>query len=202
MKKVNVLRRILPIAVLALLSTGAFGKGKIFISSYLKTDYAVITARFDVADNYRVKIFNKSGEELYASSRISGAESFQKLFDLKSLADGEYTIELTSKKEKSSEKFTIENHSLVKVNGASDDSEMLKAFFRVANDKLYVSHMNFNEEALSITIGDRFGTEIYNSNLPTESTYSGMFDLTNLPSGAYMVSLTSGNKEYSYEFNK
>lgn len=202
MKKVDVLRRVLPIAVLVLLSTGAFAKGKIVISSYLRTDYAVITARYDAAENYRVKIFNAEGDELYASSRINGTASFQKLFDLTSLEDGEYTIELTSKKEKATEKFAILDHELVSVNGKKEESEMLKAFFRVANDRLYVSHMNFDNAALRIKIDDKFGTEIYNSSLPTESTYTGMFDLTNLPSGEYQVSLVSGNKEYSYEFNK
>lgn len=202
MKKVNVLRRILPVAVLALLSTGAFGKGKIFINSYLKTDYAVITAQHDATDNYRVKIYDADGSELYSSSRINGAASFQKLFDLTSLDDGEYMIELTTKKEKSSEKFIIENHELVKADVASNESDVLKAFFRVANDMLYVSHLNFDNASLSISIDDRFGAEVYNSQIPSESTYSGMFDLTNLPSGAYQVSLTSGNKEYSYEFNK
>lgn len=192
----------MPIAVLALLSTGAFAKAKIFITSYLKTDYAVITARYDAAENYRVKIFNTDGDELYASSKISGAASFQKLFDLTSLEDGDYTIELTSKKDKTIEKFAIKNHELVSVDGKKEDSEKLKAFFRVANDKLYVSHMNFDKAALRISIDDKFGTEIYNSALPSESTYSGMFDLTSLPSGEYQVSLVSGNKAYSYEFNK
>lgn len=202
MKKVNVMKRVLPIAILVLLSTSAFAKAKIFINSYLKTDYAVITARHDAADNYRVKIFNTDGDELYASSKISGAASFQKLFDLTSLKDGEYTIELTSKNEKASEKFAIKDHVLVSVDGKKSDSEMLKAFFRVTNDKLYVSHVNFDKATLRISIDDKFGTEIYNSALPSESTYSGMFDLTNLPSGEYQVSLVSGNKEYSYEFNK
>ncbi|MBK3517611.1 DUF3244 domain-containing protein [Carboxylicivirga marina] len=202
MKKVNVFRRILPIALLALLPAGAFAKGKIFINSYLKTDYAVITARYDASENYRVKIFDASGDELYSSSRISGATSFQKLFDLTSLEDGDYTIHLTSKSESSREKFTVKNHELVKTEGTIEKSEMLKAFFRVAEDKLYVSHMNFDNAALSITIDDKFGTELYNSSLPTKSTYSGMFDLTNLPSGEYQVSLVSGGKEYSYEFDK
>ncbi|WP_430813879.1 DUF3244 domain-containing protein [Carboxylicivirga sp. RSCT41] len=202
MKKVNVFRRMLPIALLALLPAVTFAKGKIFINSYLKTDYAVITARYDAAENYRVRIFDTDGDVLYASSRINGASSFQKLFDLTSLEDGEYTIELTSKSETSSEKFTIKNNELVKIDSADEKSEMLRAFFRVAEDKLFVSHMNFDNAALSISIDDKFGTEIYNSNLPSESTYSGMFDLTNLPSGEYKVSLVSGGKEYNYEFDK
>ena len=202
MKRVDVLRRILPIAVLALLSTGAYAKGKIFINSYLKTDYAVITARFDAAETYRVKIINEEGEKLYSSSRINGAASFQKLFDLTSLEDGTYTIELTSKEAKSTEKFTIKNKELIKVEGSESSNEMLKAFFRVADEKLYVSHMNFDQSALSIRIDDKYGAEVYNSSLPAESTYSGMFDITNLPKGQYNVSLVSGNKKYSYEFNK
>ncbi|TRX72610.1 hypothetical protein [Carboxylicivirga sp. M1479] len=202
MKKVNVLRRLLPVAVLALLSTGAFGKGKIFINSYLKTDYAVITARYDAAENFRLKIVDQDGSELYSSSRINGASSFQKLFDLSSLEDGEYTIELTSKNEKSSEKFIITNHELIKADSKESENEALNAFFRVAENKLYVSHMNFDKAALSIKIDDKFGTEIYNSSLPTKDTYSGMFDLSKLPSGEYQVSLVSGNKEYSYGFDK
>ena len=202
MKRVNVLRRVLPVAVLALLSTGAFGKGKIFISSYLKTDYAVITAQYNEEESYRIKIFDNEGSILYSSSKIRGASSFQKLFDLTSLKDGDYTIKLAGKKETSTEKFTIRNHELVLTDGSMSDTELLKAFFRVDDDRLYVSHMNFDNSSLSIRIDDKFGTEVYNSELPSESTYSGMFDLTNLPSGDYQVSLVSGNKKYNYEFSK
>ncbi|MCT4648656.1 MAG: DUF3244 domain-containing protein [Carboxylicivirga sp.] len=202
MKKVNVLRRILPIAVLALLSTGAYGKGKIFINSYLETDYAVITARYDAAESYRIRISDADGSQLYSSSRIDGAASFQKLFDLSSLEDGDYFIELTSRKGVSKERFSVKNHELVKRESKSVEKDLLNAFFRVADEKLYVSHMNFGQSMLNIYINDQFGTEVYNSSLPNESAYSGIFDLTNLPSGAYQVSLVSGDKKYNYEFDK
>jgi len=202
MTKVNVLKRLLPIAVLALLSTGLFAKGKICINSYLRTDYAIITARPDVAESYRIKILNDEGAEMYASSRIKGAASFQKLFDLSSLADGNYRIELTSKNTTSVEKFSVVSHKLVRKDVEEKESELLTAFFRVAKEKLYVSHMNFEQAALRISIDDANGTEIYNSSLPKESAYSGMFDLTKLPSGEYQVTLVSGKNEYNYEFNK
>jgi len=202
MKKVSILGKILPIAVLVLLSTGSFAKGKIFINSYLRTDYAVITARHDVAENYKIRIVNEEGTELYASSRIKGVSSFQKLFDLSSMSDGEYCIELASKNASLVEKFKVKDHKLLKSETEELETELLNAFFRFSDEKLYVSHMNFDKAELGISIDDASGIEIYNSALPIESSYSGMFDLTNLPSGEYQVTLMSGNKEYNYEFNK
>jgi len=201
MKRVSVLRKVLPLAVLVLISTNAFAKGKIFINSYLKTDYAVVTAQYDDLDNYRIKISNVAGDEFYTSSRIKGVASFQKLFDLSSLADGEYRIELKSRKETSIEKFSIVDQRLV-VNEGNEKNDFLNAFFRVSDEKLYVSHMNFEKAPLRISIDDAYGSEIYNSALPKDSAYSGRFDIANLPTGVYQVSLKSGNKEYSYAFKK
>jgi len=191
----------MPIVVLALLPTGAFAKGKIFINSYLATDYAVITANYGSTDRFRVKIFDETGTELYTSSRMNGS-SFQKLFDLTAFQDGIYTIELTGRKDVVSESFIVKDHKLVKPDNSEIKSEILKAFFRITDEKLYVSHLNSEKAVLSIRINDASGIELYNSELPSKSTYSGMFDLTNLPAGEYQVSLISGNKEYNYAFNK
>lgn len=192
----------MPVAVLALLSTGAFGKGKIYISSYLKTDYAIITAQHGNSENYRVRIYDEAGSELYSSLRINGSSAFQKLFDLSTLEDGKYSIELKSKKETSVEEFVIKGNRLASVVGSKEDSSLLNAFFRVSDNKLYVSHMNFSNAGLQIRIGDEYGTDVYSSDLPSEGAYSGMFDVTNLPTGDYTVLLISGDKEYNYEFSK
>ncbi|WP_430812003.1 MULTISPECIES: hypothetical protein [unclassified Carboxylicivirga] len=202
MTKANVLRRILPIAALTLLSTGVFGKGTIVIDSYLKTNYAIITARYDLSEAYRVKIFDEEGQLLYSSSQIKAATPFQKVFDLTSLDDGDYTIELTGKNGTSSDVFTIANKELIQSANTKVMEQSDLIFFRVAEDKLYVSHNNFDNKDLSISITDKIGAELYNANLSSETTYSGMFDLKDLPRGNYFVSLVSGTKEYYYEINR
>lgn len=203
MKKVTLLKRILPLAFAALFSISAFGKGNVFIHSYLKTDYAIVSAQNSFSEAFKVTIVNAAGETLYSSPRIKSSNSFQKLFDLSSVDNGDYKVILSGKNARVVESFSIVDHKLVKKEGEKlADEEKANTFFRTSGDKLYISHLNFLNDELTIKINDIKGDEVYNSELPSKSTYSGLFDISKLPAGNYQVCLTSGEKVYSYDFRK
>jgi len=203
MKKTTVLKRILPIAFAALVSVSAFGKGNVFIHSYLKTDYAIVSAQNSFSETFKVTIVNAAGETLYASPRIKSSNSFQKLFDLSSVNNGDYKVILSGKNARVVESFSVVDHKVVKKEAKKlAEAEKANTFFRTSGDKLYISHLNFLNDELTIKINDAKGEEVYNSELPSNSTYSGLFDISKLPAGKYQVCLTSGEKMYSYDFRK
>nr|WP_321406061.1 hypothetical protein [uncultured Carboxylicivirga sp.] len=206
MKKVSVLKGVFAIAAIAFLSTSAFGKGKLVISKYLDTDYAVVSALSDASSSFKVKVYDDEGYVLYTSPFVSDATSFQKLFDLKSFADGRYKVVFESGDAKVSEVFYVSNRELVlpkaKLAKAEEQANAVKPFVRKDGNNLYVSHINFEKSAFSMSIDDLYGNEIYSSSLPRETSYSGMFDISKLPAGSYSVMLTYGNQKYYYEFNK
>ena len=203
MKKVTLLKRILPVAFATLISISAFGKGNIFIHSYLKTDYAIVSAQNSFSEAFKVIIVNEAGETLYSSPRIKTSNSFQKLFDLSSVDNGDYKVILSGKNARVVESFSVVDHKLVKKEVETlAEEKKTNTFIRTSGDKLYISHLNFLNDELSIKINDAKGDEVYNSELPSESTYSGLFDISKLPAGNYQVCLTSGEKMYSYDFRK
>nr|WP_319399962.1 hypothetical protein [uncultured Carboxylicivirga sp.] len=205
MKKVSLLKGVLAIAAIAFLSSNAFGKGKLVISKYLDTDYAVVSALSDASDNFKVKVYDEDGYMLYTSPSVSETSSFQKLFDLNSFADGRYKVVFEGA-ERVSEVFYVSNSKLILPKAKSlvgaEDLSSVKPFVRKDGNNLYVSHINFGKADFSMSIDDLSGNEIFSSSLPTETSYSGMFDISKLPAGNYKVMLTSGKQKYYYEFNK
>ncbi|MCU4174500.1 hypothetical protein [Carboxylicivirga sp. N1Y90] len=210
MKKVNVLKGFLAIAAIAFCSASLSAKGTVSINSYLKTNYAVVSAHNSELSNFRVKVIDEEGTELYSSPNIKNTSAFQKLFDLNSFKNGNYSVVIVSKGSKATETFRVENSTLVlteeslkpSIEKEETESARLSPFFRKEGDNIYLSHLNFDNSLFSISIDDMRGNEIFNSSLPRESSYSGIFDISRLPVGEYSVLIKSGKELYRYEFNK
>lgn len=201
MKKVSLKKGVLAIAAIAFLSASAFGKGKVVISKYLNTDYAVVSALGEANSSFKVKVYDSEGTELYSSPYINDASSYQKLFDLKSFSDGKYSVAFESRDAKVSETFYVVGSDLVLPQEQMADAKV-KPFVRQDGNNLYVSHINFDKSMFHMSIDDVAGNEIYNSSLPRETSYSGKFDISKLPAGSYSVLLTSGKQKYYYEITK
>jgi hypothetical protein len=207
MKKVNLKKGFLAVAAIALLSANAFGKGKLVISKYLDTEYAVVSVFNDAKSNFKVKVYDAEGSVLYSSPFVKNSVSFQKLFDLSAFTDGEYCVVFESEDAKMAKTFYVEENELyTEENKAmivmSEAKSSLKPFVRKDGNNIYVSHINFNQSVFSMSIDDKSGNEIYNSSLPSETYYSGKFDISELPAGDYSILLTSGKEKFYYEFNK
>ncbi len=207
MKNVNLKKGVLAIAAIAFLSANAFGKGKVVISKYLDTEYAVVSAFNDVKSNFRVKVYDADGSVLYASPFVKNSVSFQKLFDLNSFKDGAYSVVFETKDAKIAKSFYVEANELYNAEDKTVATAQLvknsvKPFVRKDGNNLYVSHINFDHSLFSMSIDDYSGNEIYNSTLPRETSYSGKFDISKLPAGDYSILLTSGKDKFYYEFNK
>lgn len=210
MKKVEVLKGFLAIALMAFCSINLNAKGTVSINSYLKTNYAVVSAHNSELSNFKVKVLDAEGNELYSSPYIKSTNAFQKLFDLNTFEDGIYSVMIVAKNEIIKKSFMVESSKLIITDTAKQslpeeeakESVNTKPFFRKEGNNIYLSHLNFKKHIFSISIDDVKGNEVFNSNLPIKTSYSGIFNISQLPVGEYSVLIKSGKETYHYEFNK
>lgn len=202
MKTKNVVKGMLLLAAVVLSSASVFAKGKISVSPYPKSSYAVISVEPSVEALYSIAIFNASGDVVYSSNRVENGTVFSKVFDFSKLEDGEYKIRLRSKGNPVvEERFTVKSGALVsgdlKADVTAEDVKIWKK-----SDVVYVSHLNRNLNGMVVRLVDSRGSVIYDKSIPAELTYSGKFNVSSLPKGNYSLSFVSGNKVFNYEFKK
>lgn len=202
MKTKNVVKVMLLLAAVVLSSASVFAKGKISVSPYPKSSYAVISVEPSVEALYSIAIFNASGDVVYSSSKVENGAVFSKVFDFSKLEDGEYKIRLRSKGNPVvEERFTVKSGALVsgdlKADVSAEDVKIWKK-----SDVVYVSHLNRNLNGMVVRLVDSRGSVIYDKSIPAELTYSGKFNVSSLPKGNYSLSFVSGNKAFNYEFKK
>lgn len=202
MKSKKVTKLLFLVAVIAFAGTSVFAKGKISVSPYLKTSYAVISALPSVEELYSVSISNVSGEVVYSSSKVENGAIFTRLFDFSKMEDGEYKVRLKSKNNATiEERFIVKNGTLVSENSIKEVADADVKIWK-NNEFVFVSHLNRYLNDMVISLEDERGSVIYNKNLPAELSYSGKFNVSSLPKGNYSLSFVSGNKVFNYDFKK
>lgn len=199
-------KKLLSVVVLAVLMvavvTPSSAKGKITVSPYLDTNYALISALSQEMVDFSVEIKTSKGEFVYSSGKVGSSDQFNKLFDFSQLTDGEYVAVLKgSGKTFLKDEFTVSNGKLV-AKVADKEAEELAAKVWSKNDFIYVSYLNKSYDTYSMRVEDKRGNVLFESALPKDLTYSGKFDVSSLPSGTYYVSLVSGKNSNSYAIRK
>ncbi len=173
---------------------------KVTVNPYLNTDYSVLSVANPTEKTAKFVITDGSGAVVH-KEWLSNKAFSQKILDFSGLNDGRYTAKISVKGEEiASQKFAVANHQV------SDErimsKEELKAFFRLNDNILYVSHIAFGANTFGISIEDAIGDQVFEKGFDGNSTYSGKFDISALPDGSYSVKINSGSKEYSYAFTK
>ena len=198
--KTSVLKSVVMSVVVATLSSSAFAAGPVAVNNYLKTDYAIVSAVLSVDDNYRIAIKDDGGNLIYRSARINSSSLFQRLIDLSTLADGEYSVIVEGAGDSEISKFNVKNSRLV--NSAEVAVKSNVSFSLRNNDLLYVTHLNPSKNSAWININDERGNSIYSTSLPNTEVYSALYKVSELPKGTYVVSVSSDDNTQSYEFSK
>ncbi|GAF05355.1 T9SS type A sorting domain-containing protein [Saccharicrinis fermentans] len=208
MKTTKMMRRLVLGAMLIFTATATFagdgGKttGNVSILPYLDTDYSIVSLS-NQADKAAIFSINDAQGETVYKEWVNKEGFAQKILDFSNLEDGEYTAVLKARgAEKISKTFSVADHKLVSERTQVVTEQELRAFFNLVDNMLYVSHISFGSNTFGISISDAIGDEIFEKGFDGNSTFSGKFDISALPTGEYKVSINSGNKEYSYAFSK
>ena len=189
-------------ALLGMVATPALAKGKLSVSPYLNSEYVLVSALNEEAADFSLVIRDDAGEKIYSSGNVEGSLHYNKVFDFSNLEDGSYDVVLR----KSDKTVLTDEFSILggKLHAAKKDSETEKMNAKVwsSEDYVFVSYLNDEADVYRMKITDETGDVLYESSLPESLTYSGKFDVSSLPSGNYVVSLTSGKKASRYGFTK
>ncbi len=197
----------LAFGVMFALTTTAFaGEGdapaaKVSILPYLHTDYSVLSVSNLSENSGLFMIEDKDGSVLY-KEWVSKSGITQKVLDFSLLKDGNYEMVLKIKgEEKVRNSFTVKDKKIVSEYAVAHKS-VDKAMVNLVDNMLYVSHLSFGSNAFAMSISKEGEGEVYSNTIKTKDAYSGKFDVSELPSGAYVVNINSGDKNFEYEFQK
>jgi hypothetical protein len=200
MKTLNLKKLASAAAMLVFMAAPALASGKLMVSPYMKTNYAIVSAVVANNEGARLAIKDEVGNVLYRSHRINNVESFQKLIDISTLPNGTYKVYLEGKSVKEVNTFTIKNNKLV-IDGKTE-AGTTASFYRKNTDMLYVRHINPASKSSTLFIYDNNGETIYASMLPNKETYNALYKINELPRGQYKMVLIAGANTHSYEFKK
>lgn len=202
MKTKNVFKGMLLTAAFVFAGSSVFADGKISVSPYLKTSYAVVSVSPAVDDFSSLAIYNSQGELVYSSDKVESGVGYTKLFDFSKMEDGKYKITARNNKANSVEEyFTVKSGNVVSESRTNSVSEEDVRIWK-NSDYVYVSHLNRNFNSINVTLEDERGSLIYEKSFPAELAYSEKFDVSSLPKGNYSLSFVSGDNVFNYEFNK
>lgn len=193
---------VLAALMLASAVASTFASGKLAVSPYLKTNFAIVSAVVSTEDGARLAIKDEFGTVLYRSSKINNAESFQKLLDLSTLPNGTYKVVLEGKSVKEVSTFEVKNSKLSVEKYSASNVASSASFFRRNNDMLVVSYLNPALKSSSLTIYDSKGETVYSAEIPVKETYSALYKINDLPKGQYTVALSADAKTHSYDFER
>ena len=171
----NVIKGMLLLTAIVIGSTSVFAKGKIIVSPYMKTNYAVISVEALDNGHFYVEITNSNGDIIYYRNKIVNGVIFTKLFDFYSLEDGEYKISLNRKGVITLEEyFKVKKGVLVRNESAKDTAG--------ADFKILKKHTSYGKSRSS-------GLD-----------FSKKSNVSLISEGSLLLSFVSGNKVVGYEF--
>lgn len=151
------------------------------------------------ASTMEVTISNSDGEIMYYKSTNKPVTSVKKIFDLKNLESGNYSLELKSKDFITRRDLKVEQNNFHI--GEANTTQIVHPYFGLDGNQLVLTHLNFEEEEYQLVIYNG-NTELYSATLEQASPINAGYDMSKLKAGEYEVVLYSGDKLYSYEFSK
>ena len=196
MKTINFFVTALLLFTVSLVS--AVEKPKAIVQPINKNQF-LLAIETDYASTMEVTISDSNGEIMYYKSTNKPVTSVKKIFDLKNLKNGNYSLELKSKNFISRRDLKLDQNKIQV--GASVTTQIVHPYFGLVGDQLVLTHLNFEKEEYQLLIYNETD-EIYKTKLDQVSPINAGYDMSKLKSGDYEVVLYSDNKIYSYVFSK
>jgi len=195
---------IIGVVVLMLLAGGAFAGNnppKIKAESHFAYSIYAIQKSFKFrlafenpdAERVNVAIYDQSGKKIFGENMSN--TNLKRDYNLSELGTGSYTIKLKVGEFESSRQIEL---------GKKPEKIAFKSYISPKlNEKqgFQVAYEN-NGESVYVTITDQNGVILYSEQTEGDSYFSKRFNLSELKSGNYTVSLTCGDKTIERSFSK
>ena len=150
----------------------------------------------NVKKGHQLTLKNEKGINLH-SETVSRTGLLTKIFDLSSLNDGVYTIELNKDYEIIVKTIEVKNN--IVISNEASKKVILKPVFRNKENILMISKINFHKKPMKIAL--YFDNEIiYSENLESEEIFNRVYKLDKEIKGEYSVVLNINSRSYSHKF--
>jgi|GEM_PF-421363 len=151
------------------------------------------------ASAMEVTINDGNGDIVYYKQSNKANTSYKKIFDVRNLENGEYSIELKTKGMISKRDLVIADDRIYV--GKADKAQLIAPYIGLDNEKLVFTHLNFENEKYQLGIYGETGL-VYEGTLENASPINAGFDVSKLKAGKYEVILHSDTREFSYSFSR
>lgn len=131
------------------------------------------------------------------SETVENNGNLSKLFDLKQLENGKYTIELDKDFEVIIKPLEIKNNAIFFLK--NEERKVFKPLMRIENNKLLISQMTLESDLIEVEIyyGDSL---IYSENINGEKTMNRIYKLSDSEYGEYQAIVKSDDRTYIKHF--
>ncbi len=146
-----------------------------------------------------VIINDNLGDIVYYKQTNKPVASYKKIFDVKNLENGDYSIELKTNGMISKRDLVIDDNNIFV--GKPDNASLEQPFFGLEDETLVLTHLNFEKEKYRLTIFDEEGM-VYEGPVEAVTPINAGFDISKLKAGNYEVVLNSDTREFSYSFSR
>ncbi len=157
---------------------------------------AVISFSNFEAKNAVISIEDMDRGIVFYQENIKDVSDFAKVFDLTSLEDGTYVINVNAGNEVFSETVEIIDSEL----SVLDSKKLLKPVFRVVDDILFVNFQKGSSDFHRIDFYDNTGN-FFSDDLGS-TTGEKKYSMEKLPKGKYVVSVSGSIGSFTYNFDK
>jgi flagellar hook assembly protein FlgD len=185
------LKKILSVVLLVLMGTSVFAVNPVVQFTGSKK----LSVKFDnVNEDVQLRIKDASGLILFSESIEKSSANYLKTFDISTLPDGNYQIELEGQLKVVSFPFSIEDDKIT--SSMVEQNVTYKPFVWEKGNKVYVSKFNPEKADLNIAILNKSGDVIYSETLKDEAQLGRIYNFSKTK-GEFQISMSYNEKTYT-----
>lgn len=158
----------------------------------------ITTFKFlDVKKGHQLILKDHEGTVLHRET-IKRDGVYWKKFDLTSLDDGLYSIELSKDFEIIVKPFQIKSNQVIFLD--NEETKVFKPVVRVEDFQLLISQLALNADSLKVELFYN-GELIHSDELKGRSILERVYSLSKTESGDYFIRMTSGERQFTKRFS-
>lgn len=163
----------------------------------ISNERAIVSVLNENPAYFEVSILAENGDLVYYKQTSNQVTDFNQIYDFKNLADGKYALNLKVNDTRVINDFEVSRKGIE----VGEARVRFAPYFDYKNNELKLSYLNFDEEAMSLSIFNNNGL-VYESKIGRDFNITKGYDLSSLESGSYRVTLSSYNNEYKFDLVK
>jgi hypothetical protein len=145
-----------------------------------------------------IRIFDEQGINLL-KEKVVLDNNHSRSYDLSNLPKGIYEIEIEDNF--SFRKYIVTNTSNDLKIKENDEEKIYKPVVKLEDNFILFNMLNLNSGDVSFAINNDAGEEIHVENIQNTQTIHKGYNLSNLPSGEYLIAVKTSNKVFTVEVN-